>query len=113
MKKNVLPFPASPQHTLDGQLRFAITNKRLIRFTYQGAQRVAEPHDYGLRDGTDWVLVYQREKAGREDDTSRGWRSLETSKIQDCIVLDDSFSGTREKPDQQHLRWDVLYARVS
>ena len=112
MKKNVLSFPPSREHTLDGQLRFAIANKRLIRFTYESAVRIAEPHDYGRRDGADKLLVYQRQKAGRKDDHVRGWRLLETSKIQDCTVLEDSFKGTRESADQHHHHWDVLYARV-
>ena len=111
MKNNVLPF--SPvAHTLDTQLRLAIGNKRLIRFTYDGAVRVAEPHDYGLRDGAPKVLAFQREKAGRKDRHVCGWRWLDTSKIQDCIVLEDSFRGTREAADQRHHHWDVLYARV-
>ena len=112
MKKNVLSFPPSREHTLDSQLRFAIANKRLIRFTYDSAERVAEPHDYGLRDGTPKVLTYQVQKAGRKDRQVRGWRSLEISKIENCVVLDDTFSGTREVADQRHYRWDVLYARV-
>ncbi len=112
MKNNVVPFPSSPQHTLDTQLRFAIANKRLIRFTYDGAVRVAEPHDYGLRDRADKVLVYQREKSGRKDQRVRGWRLLDIAKIEDCRVLDASFAGTREAMDQQHHEWDVLYARV-
>jgi hypothetical protein len=112
MKKNVLSFPPSREHTLDSQLRFAIANKRLIRFTYESVVRVAEPHDYGRRDGADKVLAYQRQKAWRKDEHVRGWRWLEVSKIQDCIVLEDSFSGTRETADQQHHHWDVVYARV-
>ncbi len=112
MKTNVVPFPSSPKHTLDSQLRFAIANKRLIRFTYDGVVRVAEPHDYGLRDGAGKLLVYQREKAERKDQRARGWRSLDISKLQDCVVLEDSFSGTRERADQQHHHWDVLFARV-
>ena len=112
MKRNLLAFPHSHQPTLDSQLRFAIANKRLIRFTYDSAVRVAEPHDYGLRDGVDKVLAYQRQKAGRKDDRVRGWRWLDIPKIQDCIVLEDVFSGTREAADQQHHHWDVLYARV-
>ena len=74
--------------------------------------RIAEPHDYGLRDGGPKLLAYQRQKAGRKDHKVRGWRWLDIPKIQDCIVLDDSFSGTRETGDQQHHHWDVLYARV-
>ena len=67
MKKNVLSFPPSRDRTLDSQLRFAIANRRLIRFTYESVVRVAEPHDYGLRDGAPRVLAYQRQKAGRKD----------------------------------------------
>jgi hypothetical protein len=111
MKKNVLSFPPA-EHTLDSQLRFAIANKRLIRFTYDGAVRVAEPHDYGLRDGATKVLAFQREKAGRKNRDVLGWRWLDTSKIHDCIVLEASFSGTREAAAQHHHHWDVLYARV-
>jgi predicted DNA-binding transcriptional regulator YafY len=113
MKKNVVPFP-SPHinETLDQQLRSAIANKRLIQFTYEGAQRVAEPHDYGIRDGAVKTLVYQRRKGHRQDERARGWRSLEISKIEDCVVLDDTFKGSRAKAEQHHLEWDVLFARV-
>jgi len=112
MKKNVLSFPLSREQTLDNQLRFAIANRRLIRFTYESVVRVAEPHDYGVRDGAVKLLAYQRQKGGRKDQHVRGWRWLDVSRMQDCVVLDDSFSGTRETADQQHHRWDVLYARV-
>ena len=112
MKKNVLSFPPSHEHTIDSQLRFAIANKRLIRLTYESAVRVTEPHDYGLRNGLPKLLAYQRQKGGRNDRAVRGWRSLDISRIQDCIVLEDSFSGTREAADQRHYHWDVLYARV-
>ena len=112
MKKNVLSFPPSREHTLDNQLRFAIANKRLIRLTYESAVRVAEPHDYGVRDGVPTLLAFQRQKAGRKDAQVRGWRWLDLSKIEDCTVLEDSFSGTRETAGQQHHHWDILYARV-
>jgi hypothetical protein len=112
MKTKVISFPPSPQFTLDHQLRFAIANKRLIRFTYDGAVRVAEPHDYGVRDGAAKLLAFQREKAGSKAPDVRGWRWLETSKIQDCVVLEDSFRGTREAAQQHHQVWDILYARV-
>ena len=112
MKKNVLSFPPSREQTLDSQLRFAIAHKRLIRFTYESVVRVAEPHDYGIKDGALKLLAYQRQKAERRDPHVRGWRFLDLSKIQDCIVLEESFSGTRETADQQHHHWDVLYARV-
>ena len=112
MKKNVLPFSPSQKQTLDSQLRFAIANKRLIRFTYESVARIAEPDDYGLRDGVPTLLAYQRQKAARRDPQVRGWRRLDVAKMQDCSVLEESFSGTRETAHQQHHYWDVLYARV-
>ena len=112
MKRNILPFPPSRERTLDTQLRFAIANRRLIRFTYQSAVRVAEPHDYGVRDGAPKLLAFQRQKGGRTDDRARGWRWLDVSQIEDCSVLEDSFGGTRETAGQQHHHWDILYARV-
>jgi hypothetical protein len=112
MKINVLSFPLSPGQTLDSQLRFAIANKRLIRFTYESAVRVAEPHDYGVREGATKLLAYQRQKAGRKDTRVRGWRWLDFEKIQDCVVLTDAFGGSRETAAQHHHHWDVLYARV-
>src|SRR6188768_2548662 len=89
--KNVLSFPPSREHTLDSQLRFAIAHKRLIQFSYESAVRIAEPHDYGVRDGAPKLLAYQREKAGQRDEHVHGWRWLEISKIEQCIVLADSF----------------------
>jgi WYL domain len=108
----IIPFPSSAHQTLDTQLRFAIANRRLLRFTYDGAARVAEPHDYGVRGGEERLLAYQRDKAGRTSPDVRGWRSLVTSKIHDCVVLEETFAGSRQAPDQQHHQWDVLYARV-
>jgi predicted DNA binding CopG/RHH family protein len=37
--------------TVDEQLRFAMVHQRLIKVTYRGKTRVAEPHVYGLRRG--------------------------------------------------------------
>jgi hypothetical protein len=112
MKKNVLSVPTSRELSIDSQLRFAIANKRLIQFTYESALRIAEPHDYGVRGGAPKLLAFQRQKAGRRDRHVRGWRWLDISKVEDCVVLEDSFSGTREAAGQQHHHWDVLYARV-
>jgi len=84
----------------------------LIRFTYESAVRIAEPHDYGVRDGAPKLLAFQRRKGGRQDPRVRGWRWLDISKIQDCSVLEESFRGTRDTIGQQHHHWDILYARV-
>jgi hypothetical protein len=98
----------------DQQLRFAIAHKRLIEVRYDGRLRVAEPHDYGLKNGSPKVLVYQLRASGRARDAhARGWRLLDLGKIALCAVSDTTFAGSRADPSQQHFTWDEIYARVS
>ena len=98
----------------DRQLRFAIAHKRLIEVRYDGRLRVAEPHDYGLKNGNPKVLVYQLRASGRAQDAqARGWRLLDVGKIALCAVSNATFAGSRADPSQQHFTWDEIYARVS
>ena len=119
MKSNILLFrpsrtgSARSSETLDAQLRLAIEKKRLVQLEYAGVSRVAEPHDYGLIDAVPRLLIYQRRKAGDASKSSRGWRLLYISDVKDCVVLDDTFAGTRGDAHGHHYDWDVLYARVT
>jgi len=99
--------------SVDEQLRFAIANKRLVQMSYKGRVRVAEPHDYGVQKGVTRLLTYQRSAVGggpRKDVT--GWRLLDLPKIERCLVLDETFPGSRGQAHHAHNVWDVLYARV-
>jgi hypothetical protein len=100
--------------SLDEQLRFAIAERRLIQVRYNGKQRVAEPHDYGVQKGATRLLVYQRRASGGDPRKSpMGWRLLDTAKIEACDVLDEPFNGSRGPAHERHYVWDVIYARVS
>jgi hypothetical protein len=100
--------------TLDEQLRFAIANRHLIRVGYGGCLRVVEPHDYGVQHGTTKLLVYQRSRSGGAPGKSvRGWRMLDVPKIDGCVILEDTFRGSRSAAHQDHYAWDVVYGRVS
>jgi hypothetical protein len=94
---------------LDGLLRFAIENVRLIRFSYNGVPRVAEPHDYGILNGVPRLLVYQRRSVR---DPKPGWRLLDVSKMERLIVLDETFGGSRSDQHRRHTHWDELFLRV-
>jgi hypothetical protein len=98
---------------VDWQLRFAIAHKRLVEVQYDGRLRVAEPHDYGLKNGIPKVLVYQLRVTGSiKGPGERGWRLLDVGKIALCAVSESTFAGSRSDPSQQHFTWDVIYARV-
>jgi hypothetical protein len=99
----------------DEQLRFAIARKQLVQLTYNGRTRIAEPHDYGVKNGTRRLLVYQLRASGatmQEQKPERGWRLLEVSKIEECSVLDETFGGSRGQSSQRHIVWDELFVRV-
>ena len=102
-----------PEDSLDVQLRFAIVNRRLIRFEYSGAVRVAEPHDYGVQKGVIRLLAYQLRGGSSRASSSSGWKLLDAAKISGCTVLDETFAGSRGAAHQHHYAWEVLYARVS
>jgi hypothetical protein len=98
------------QSACDTSLRFAIANKRLIAFYYNAKWRIAEPHDYGLKNGGAKLLIYQ--VRGESSTVVRGWKLLDLSRIEQLAVLVDTFRGTRARPDQHHVHWDELFARV-
>src|SRR6185437_13054493 len=65
----------------DPQLVAAIARKRLIGLSFKDKARVAEPHDYGIRDGRETLLAYQLSP-------ETGWRWFEIERIADLEVLD-------------------------
>ena len=61
----------------------AIAEKRLVEIRYKKAVRLAEPHDYGVIDGTERLLIFQL----RGPDSGKGavgWRLLDLFKIESC-----------------------------
>ncbi len=91
--------------TPDQRLLTAIGQKRLIGLRFKGSVRVAEAHDYGIRDGRETLLAYQLEP-------ETGWRWFEIERMSDLRVLERTFAGSRATPSGKHHQWDVLFARV-
>jgi len=96
----------------DTRIRFAIANRRLVELRYSGSARVAEPHDYGIQNRLERLLVYQLRGPARPGHSPIGWRLLEVSKIETLAVLDDTFKGSRGQSHRDHYQWEVVYARV-
>ena len=100
-----------PLDSLDVRIRRAIAEKRLLELHYNRAVRLAEPHDYGVIDGTARLLIFQL----RGPDSGKGavgWRLLDIAKIESGTVSDQTFAGSRGQSHQQHYQWETLYARV-
>jgi predicted DNA-binding transcriptional regulator YafY len=87
----------------------AIENKRLIRFEYQGKERIVEPHDYGIQKGIARLLSWQI--GGQSSGRIPGWRWFDVDNMQDFEILEKSFPGNREISGQHH-NWDRIFIRV-
>lgn len=93
------------------QLRFAIANRRLIKVTYHGKRRIAEPYDYGLRRNTATLIMYQVRSIGAtRSKSSGGWRLLDVSKIEALTVLSKTFSGSRDRSSSQLVLVNEMFS---
>ena len=102
----------APLDSLDERIRRAIAERRLLELRYKRADRLAEPHDYGVIDGTERLLVFQLQ--GPDSGKGAvGWRLLDVVKIERCLVTDRTFARSRGQSHQQHYQWETLYARVT
>jgi hypothetical protein len=98
------------KNDVDRLIRQAIHDRLLIRFVMNG-ERVAEPHDYGIRKGAPMLLVWQiagTSHSGKLPD----WRWIQLTKASDFALLDEPFPGGRGPSHRKHSDWDVLWARV-
>ncbi len=98
--------------TVDRVIRAAIADKRLLAFRLDGLERIAEPHDYGVRNGRPMLFVYQLEggsRSGRLPD----WRLVTVANVSHVRMLERTFGGPRIAPTGKHLVWDELWASVS
>ena len=76
-------------------IQYAIRNKCIVKFTYQGYPRVVEPHAYGTTStGEEVIRCYQ---IGGTSSSGKvpGWRLMEVSQIKSLVVTEEHFSGGR------------------
>jgi len=96
----------------DATIRAAITQKRLIEFVLHGHVRIAEPHDYGIRNGVPQLLVYQiagKSASGKLPD----WRWVVLAQASGLKLLDQTFPGGERIGKTQPMGPPVLASRPS
>jgi hypothetical protein len=88
----------------------AIEHRRMIRLVYHGKERLVEPHDHGILNGTVQLLGYQ--VAGSSNRPLPNWILMKVNEMQDLQMLEKTFAGGRPTASGKHLRWDILFIRV-
>lgn len=105
------PAPAGVDAAVHNLILTAIHERRLLRFTYHGKDRIVESQDYGIQKGVAHLFTFQ---VGGESSSSRlpDWRKFAVQRMSDVELLPQNFRGTRSVPAQKHQEWDVLFAGV-
>jgi hypothetical protein len=88
----------------------AIEQTRVMRLTYHHKERILEPHDHGILNGSVQLLGYQT--AGSSSRPLPNWLLMKTDEITELEVLEQTFPGGRPTSTGNHIQWDKLFIRV-
>ena len=88
----------------------AIEHRRMIRLLYHRRNRILEPHDHGILNGSVQLLAYQ--VGGSSSRPLPNWILMKANEIADLELLDQIFPGGRPTASGKHLKWDKLFIRV-
>ena len=88
----------------------AIEHRRMIRLVYHGKERLVEPHDHGVLNGSLQLLGYQT--AGSSSRRLPNWILMKVNEMSNLDLLEKTFAGGRPTASGKHLRWDILFIRV-
>src|SRR5579863_5466567 len=77
----------------------------MIRFAYHSKDRLVEPHDHGILNGSVQLLSWQ--VAGRSSRRVPNWLLTKVDEMTDLILLDQIFPGGRPTASGKHIEWDV------
>jgi len=94
----------------DPLLWHAIERTRMIRLVYHGKERLVEPHDHGVLNGSLQLLGYQI--AGSSSRPLPNWIRMKVEEMADLEMSEKTSPGGRPNPSGKHLRWDILFIRV-
>ena len=90
----------------------AIENSNLLEFDYNGHHRVVEPHTYDISTkGNETLAAYQIEGTS-EYGVVPDWKQFTTDKIINLQILDNTFTGTREKYKRGDSRMSKIYTEL-
>lgn len=87
----------------------AIVNKQRLVVTYNGSERLVEPHAYGLdKNGQGKLRVFQI----AEEEEHKGWRLLKEDAITDIKVAAENFDEPQVgyQKDDRHIA--DIYAQL-
>jgi hypothetical protein len=82
----------------------AIRARRLLRFVYDGYERIIEPHVYGVNTAGHEAVSGFLVGGWSSSETEPGWRMFLIDQMRDVAALAERFEGSREgyRADDPH-----------
>lgn len=90
----------------------AIRSRRLLRFIYEGYERVLEPHAYGINTQNHEMLSGYLVGGWSATETEPGWRNYLVRDMYDLQALVESFEGPRAGFNPVNERFHQVYCRL-
>ncbi|MFL5576881.1 MAG: hypothetical protein ACJ79S_13020 [Gemmatimonadaceae bacterium] len=90
----------------------AIRARRLLRFVYDGYERIVEPHLYGINTAGHEALSAYLVRGWSESEAAPGWRTYLISEMQGAAALAEGFAGEREGFNPDDSRMVRIYCRL-
>ena len=92
------------------QICTAIEHRRMMRLGYHQKDRILEPHDHGILNGSVQLLAYQ--VGGSSSRPLPNWILMRVDEMYGIRLLDQTFPGGRPTSSGNHIKWDKLFIRV-
>ena len=91
---------------MNTQICDAIRAQRLIRFVYDGYERIAEPHAYGISTANHEVVSAYLVGGWSASEGAPGWRKYLVRDMHDIHALAETFAAPRPgyNPDDRQMR---------
>ena len=92
------------------QIWKAIKQRRMQRLVYHDRERIIEPHDHGILNGSVQLLVWQVD--GSSSRPLPNWLLMKVDEMVGLTTLAKTFPGGRPTGSGEHVKWDKLFIRV-
>ena len=90
----------------------AIAARRLLRFIYDGYERVVEPHAYGINTADHEMLSCWLVGGWSQSETAPGWRNYLVRDMHDIHALAEPFAGPRAGYNAADAAFRQVYCRL-
>lgn len=106
------PRPAAVAPMAQPDLKRAVQERLVVRFTYDGRPRVVEPHAYGIGPDGEPVLHGYQTDGESVSGGLPGWRTFAARRIVDISLTTERFPAARPDHVEGRPRLNPLWAEV-